>query len=139
QKHIFNPLGMSATLAHEAGKTTVPVRAYGYAQADGQWERKDQSATSAVLGDGGIYSNVVDLYKWDQALYTDKLLPQGLLDASFAYHHLSNGDTVKYGYGWHLKHNDRGEQVVYHTGSSTSFRNVFYRVPARQFSIILLT
>ncbi|HWK98812.1 MAG TPA: serine hydrolase domain-containing protein [Parapedobacter sp.] len=139
QQHIFSPLGMGATLAHEAGKTTVATRAYGYAQHNGQWERRDQSATSAVLGDGGIYSSVNDLVKWDQALYAGTLLDRRLIEQSFAYHQLANGDTVHYGYGWHLKKTSQGDQVVYHTGSSTSFRNVFYRVPSRQFSIILLT
>ncbi|WP_257666967.1 serine hydrolase domain-containing protein [Parapedobacter tibetensis] len=139
QEHIFNPLAMVNTLAHEEGKTTVAKRAYGYSQNDDHWERKDQSSTSAVLGDGGIYSNVMDLFKWDQALYTDRFLPTHLIEEAFAYNQLVNGEAVKYGYGWHLKQNDKGEQVVYHTGSSTSFRNIFYRIPSRQFSIILLT
>ncbi len=139
QQHIFAPLGMDATLAHEAGKTAVATRAYGYAQRRGQWERRDQSSTSAVLGDGGIYSSLHDLFKWDQALYAGSVLPRQLIEQSFAYHQLASGDTVHYGYGWHLKKNGRGEQVVYHTGSSTSFRNVFYRIPSRRLSIILLT
>jgi len=139
QQHIFSPLGMDATLAHEAGKTTVTTRAYGYAQREGVWERRDQSSTSAVLGDGGIYSSLNDLFKWDQALYAGTVLPRHLIAQSFAYHQLASGDTVLYGYGWHLKENELGDQVVYHTGSSTSFRNVFYRVPSQRFSISLLT
>ncbi|MFB2118270.1 serine hydrolase [Parapedobacter sp. 2B3] len=75
----------------------------------------------------------------DQALYAGSVLPRQLIEQSFAYHQLASGDTVHYGYGWHLKKNGRGEQVVYHTGSSTSFRNVFYRIPSRRLSIILLT
>ncbi len=139
QQHIFAPLGMDATLAHEEGKTMVTARAYGYARPDRQWERRDQSATSAVLGDGGIYSNLNDLFKWDQALYAGTVLPRHLITQSSAYHHLANGDTVHYGYGWHLKKSERNEEVVYHTGSSTSFRNVFYRIPSQRFSVILLT
>lgn len=139
QEHIFGPLGMASTLAHEDGKTTVPSRAYGYNMVNGSWERRDQSSTSAVLGDGGIYSNVIDMFRWDQALYTGKVLPRQWIEAAFAYNRTVNGDTVNYGYGWHLKQNAQGEQVVYHTGSSTSFRNIFYRVPSRGFSIVLLT
>ncbi|MGV3764321.1 serine hydrolase domain-containing protein [Parapedobacter sp.] len=139
RQHIFSPLGMDATVAHEAGTTTVAGRAYGYAKHNGVWERRDQSSTSAVLGDGGIYSSLDDLFKWDQALYAGTVLPRHLIAQSFAYHQLANGDTVHYGHGWHLKRNQHGEQVVYHTGSSTSFRNVFYRIPSRRFSIILLT
>ncbi len=139
QQHLFEPLGMDNTLAHEQGKTTVPHRAYGYTWTGNDWKRSDQSATSAVLGDGGIYSNVLDLFKWDQALYTDRILPTHLIEEAFTYNRLIDGDTVQYGYGWHLTQNADGEEVVYHTGSSTSFRNIFYRVPTRHFSIILLT
>ncbi len=139
QKHIFEPLGMTATLAHENGKTTVPSRAYGYTRVGDQWVQRDQSSTSAVLGDGGIYSSVSDLAKWDQALYAGTVLPTQWIEEAFAYNTLATGDTVRYGYGWHLKQNEKGEQVVYHTGSTASFRNVFYRIPSRRFSIILLT
>ncbi|SFC82227.1 CubicO group peptidase, beta-lactamase class C family [Parapedobacter composti] len=139
QQHIFAPLGMTSTLAHEEGKTTVPVRAFGYSATDGRWVRRDQSSTSAVLGDGGIYSNVLDMLKWDQALYTGSVLPIHWIDESFAYHRLAGGGTVGYGYGWHLKQTKDGHKAVYHTGSSTSFRNIFYRIPSRRFSIILLT
>ncbi|WP_353128204.1 serine hydrolase domain-containing protein [Parapedobacter pyrenivorans] len=139
QAHIFKPLGMTTTLAHEAGKSTVSMRAFGYTKTNNHWELRDQSATSAVLGDGGIYSNVLDLFKWDQSLYSDGILPDHLVKQAFAYNTLTSGDTVKYGYGWHLRQNESGDKVVYHTGSSTSFRNIFYRVPARRFSIILLT
>lgn len=139
RQHIFKPLRMSGTLAHIREENTVMNRAYGYTWWDNHWERRDQSSTSAVLGDGGIYSNVLDLFKWDQALYTDRILPSHLIEEAFAYNQLTNGDTIPYGYGWHLKQNDRGEQVVYHTGSSTSFRNILYRIPSKRFSIILLT
>jgi CubicO group peptidase (beta-lactamase class C family) len=62
---IFTPLGMDNTVAHEEGVTTVAHRAYGYTrQPDGSWARTDQSLTSAVLGDGGIYSSLHDLNLW---------------------------------------------------------------------------
>lgn len=139
QAHIFEPLGMDATVAHESGKTEVAKRAFGYAQRQGRWERRDQSATSAVLGDGGIYSNVDDLCRWDQALYTGAVLPIPLIQQSFARYRLADGTTVDYGYGWHLKQDYAGREVVYHTGSSTSFRNIFYRIPDLRLSIIVLT
>ena len=74
RQRIFLPLGMSGTYAHQDGVDTVPERAYGYSEIDGRWQRTDQSTTSAVLGDGGIYSSVDELAKWDAALYDDGLL-----------------------------------------------------------------
>lgn len=139
QQFIFRPLDMKQTLAYINGVNEVKHRAYGYTQQDGQWKLKDQSSTSAVLGDGGIYSSVEDLYKWDQSLYANKILPAELKQEAFAYHRLNNGDTVHYGFGWHLKKSPTGKQVIYHTGSTSSFRNIIYRIPSEKTTIILLT
>ena len=65
---IFASLGMNNTVAYEEGFSIVANRAYGYTMKDSAWVRKDQSVTSAVLGDGGIYSSIDDLAKWDAAL-----------------------------------------------------------------------
>ena len=68
QARIFRPLKMHNTIAHERGKNEVPHRAYGHARTEAGWRETDQSPTSAVLGDGGIYSSLDDLAKWDEAL-----------------------------------------------------------------------
>ena len=65
---------MNNTLAYEHGISVVPNRAYGYSAEGASFKRTDQSLTSSVLGDGGIYSSVADLYHWDQALYASKLV-----------------------------------------------------------------
>lgn len=138
--NIFKPLGMKNTVAYEKGISEVKNRAFGYSKNnDDQWIRRDQSSTSAVLGDGGIYSNVNDLYIWDQSLYTEKILPVKVMEMAFSPNKTSDEKTVNYGFGWHLTQSDKGEKVIYHTGSTTSFRNVFYRIPSENFSIILLT
>ena len=76
QERIFIPLKMQNTLAYEKGKNEVPHRAYGHSKKDGRWQETDQSATSAVLGDGGIYSSLDDLAKWDRALRQHTLLSE---------------------------------------------------------------
>ena len=65
---IFAPLEMKQTVAYEKGKNTVSNRAYGHTHEGGAWHEMDQSSTSAVLGDGGVYSSLDDLAKWDRAL-----------------------------------------------------------------------
>lgn len=139
KERIFDPLKMDSTIAYVRNLNWVPKRAYGYDSIGGKWIERDQSPTSAVLGDGGIYSNVEDLYKWDQSLYTTKILSQESLDLLFSYNKLNDGTEIDYGFGWHLKKTSEGEQVVYHTGSTTSFRNVIYRIPRKNFSVIILT
>lgn len=139
KNRIFDPLEMKHTVAYVGNRNTVSERAYGYDFIAERWVERDQSPTSAVLGDGGIYSNVRDLYKWDQSLYTTALLSRESLDLLFGYGKLNSGEEIDYGFGWHLKKTPQGEQVVYHTGSTTSFRNAFYRIPSKKLSVIILT
>ncbi len=138
KKNIFEPLGMNNSVAYEKGISEVKNRAFGYSLEDGKWVRTDQSNTSAVLGDGGIYTSVTDMYKWDQNLYTEKILPRKYIEKSFTRGTLNNGDKIDYGYGWHLK-TYKDKEVVYHTGSTIGFRNVIYRIPSEHFTVILLT
>lgn len=138
-RNIFSPLGMKNTLAYVRQVNEIPERAFGYSRENGAWIRKDQSSTSAVLGDGGIYANLEDLFLWDQALYAGTIFPLETLEKSFTPGILLNGNSIDYGFGWHLKINDQGDKVVYHTGSSTSFRNIFYRIPEKNISLIILS
>lgn len=139
RQNIFNPLRMKNTLAFEKGKNQISNRAFGYTiREDGTIEFTDQSMFSAVLGDGGIYSNLNDLYLWDQALYTNKLLGKTLLDQSFKNQHNNAGETINYGFGWRLE-SYLGTEIKYHTGSSRGFRNILYRIPEKQFTVIVLT
>ncbi len=80
KENIFIPLEMNNTIPFEKDKNEVKYRAYGYTIKDDKVQFTDQSITSAVLGDGGIYTSLSDLYKWDQSLYTDKLISNKLLD-----------------------------------------------------------
>src|SRR5258708_132085 len=76
QERIFTPLGMKHTLAYEKGKNEVPHRAYGHTKEDDGFPETDQNPTSAVLGDGGIYSSLDDLARWDRALRDHTLLSE---------------------------------------------------------------
>ncbi|MDG2527028.1 serine hydrolase [Stenotrophomonas sp. HITSZ_GD] len=132
---IFLPLGMRDTFAHQDGVDDVPNRAYGYSRIDGHWQRTDQSLTSAVLGDGGIYSSLDDLARWDAALYDERLLKASSLQQAF---HPATAtpepDVPFYGFGWRIN----GE-TLWHSGESIGFRNVIVRYPARHFTVIVLT
>src|SRR5436309_14187496 len=86
KEKIFDPLCMTNSIAYVPGLSCVPNRAYGYVNGTNGWELSDQSVTSAVLGDGGIYSSVADLFKWDLALYTEKLISLKMLADAFTAH-----------------------------------------------------
>jgi len=131
---IFAPLGMNNTLAHEEGFSIVANRAYGYTMKEGAWLRKDQSVTSAVLGDGGIYSSIDDLAKWDAALYDSRLLSDTSRDLAFSAHTPTNNPDISYGFGWRIT----GE-TVWHSGETSGFRNVIVRYPLRRLTVIILS
>ena len=111
RERIFQPLGMSNTVAYEDGISTVSTRAFGYTEEQGRWNRTDQSQTSAVLGDGGIYSSIDDLAKWDAALYDGRLLRPSSLQAAFTPATHTDDSEVEYGFGWRIT----GE-TLWHSG-----------------------
>ncbi len=135
QARIFSLLGMTATLAREDEGPPVTDRAFGYTRVGDRWERTDQSTTSAVLGDGGIYSSITDLAKWDAAWYDDRLLsaPSRALavQASTA---TPEPDVAHYGFGWRLQ-----GRMQWHSGESIGFRNVLLRFPAQRLTVIVLS
>jgi CubicO group peptidase (beta-lactamase class C family) len=134
RERIFEPLDMRRTVAHEEGVSIVADRAYGYSESNGSWVRTDQSLTSAVLGDGGIYSSVDDLAKWDAALYDERLLSRGSLREAFTAATATDEPGVDYGFGWRIS----GE-TLWHSGETVGFRNVVVRFPERRFSVFVLT
>ena len=134
-ERIFQPLGMQHTLAYvrEEG-AAVADRAYGYSEIDGRWQRTDQSLTSAVLGDGGIYSSIDDLARWDAALHDDRLLSDASRELAFTAHTATDDPDVAYGFGWRLT-----GDTLWHSGESIGFRNVIVRYPAQHVTVILLS
>ena len=132
REQLFTPLGMTTTVAHEEGISTVVNRAFGYSRDGSAWHRTDQSMTSAVLGDGGIYTSADQLVHWldvlDQGRFAEASLPRVETDKK----------GVKYGFGWRISERD-GRRVVSHTGESIGFRNAVVRFPDEKLSVVVLT
>jgi len=154
EERIFAPLKMNHTLAYVREKNEVPERAYGHSKEGDAFVETDQSSTSATLGDGGVYSNLEDLAKWDDALTHHILLasnemqpaltPVRLADGSLPRWASDPGDTnplqgnlVSYGFGWFL--NDyRGHQRMWHSGDTIGFKTVIERFAEGNLTVILL-
>ena len=143
RERIFVPLGMKNTLAYEKGKNEIPHRAFGYANQEGKWVEADQSSTSAVLGDGGIYSNVEDLAKWDRALREHTLLSTVEMQAALTPVKVpggarkDDGTPTEYGFGWFLDP-FQGRRRAWHSGSTTGFRTFIERFLDEGLTIIIL-
>ena len=137
QQRIFAPLGMDGAVAFEDGISQVAHRAYGYsATADG-WQRTDQSSTSAVLGDGGIYASIDDLTAWAAALDGGRLLSpesRARMASAQTTTPTAEPDVDAYGYGWRL-HGD----LMWHSGETIGFRNVILHWPRQRLTVALLS
>jgi CubicO group peptidase (beta-lactamase class C family) len=133
RENIFEPLGMYGTVAFEDGVSIVENRALGYtADDDGTAVLSDQDATSAVLGDGGIYSSVLDYGKWDRALYVGDLLSQDTLESMWT------PSLGGYGFGWRIDTLE-GHRRLHHEGFSCGFQNHVMRFPERQATVLVLS
>jgi CubicO group peptidase (beta-lactamase class C family) len=134
RERIFQPLGMQNTVAFESGISAVPHRAFGYSASEHAWIRTDQDLTSATLGDGGIYSSVDDLAKWDAALCGDRLLRAESLRLAFQPAIQTDDPAVQYGFGWRITGEAR-----WHSGESIGFRNAIVRFLEQRLTVIVLT
>jgi CubicO group peptidase (beta-lactamase class C family) len=141
-ERIFVPLKMDHTLAYEKGKNEVPNRAYGHTRTDNSWRETDQSPTSAVLGDGGIYTSIDDLIKWDRALREHTLLTEAEMQPALTPVRPLDGsakfpDSRSYGFGWFLDPY-RSHKRMSHDGETIGFRTTIQRFPDDNLTIIVL-
>jgi len=141
---IFVPLKMNHTLAYEKVKNEVPHRAYGHTEEKSMWRETDQSPTSAVLGDGGIYSSLDDLGKWDRALREHTLLTEAEMRPALTPvqptdgpARFPNGPGVSYGFGWFVDPY-RGHGRMSHNGETIGFRTTIQRFPDDRLTVIVL-
>ena len=134
-ERVFSPLGMTATRP-TSFSAIVPNRAAGY-----DWSNdKMQNAVEliAVRPSGAFLSNVLDLAKWDAALYTDAILKQTTRELMWAPVKLNSGATHPYGLGWFLEPLGNHRRVD-HGGTLSGFRSHFSRLLDDKLSIIVLT
>ena len=152
QERIFGPLKMQNTIAYEKGKNEVPHRAYGHSRKGDGWQETDQSPTSAVLGDGGIYSSLDDLAKWDDGLRHHRLLSEVEMRPALtpvklersagvppapAGNALFRGKPAEYGFGWFLD-SYKGHARMWHFGETVGFRTAIQRFVNDKLTIIVL-
>lgn len=90
-------------------------------------------------GSDNLYTTCEDLLLWDQALYTDQLLPQAELDRVFTpFAHKSALPGFGYGYGWFVS-KILGRPILLGTGGGRSFVTVYFRLPADGLTLIVMT
>ena len=83
-EHIFSPLGMKDS-GFDHHSNILKNRATGYEKNGSEFINAPYLDMSIPYAAGSLYSTVEDLYLWDQALYTNKLLPQIYMDMYYVY------------------------------------------------------
>ena len=151
-ERIFTPLRMADTIVYEKGRNNAPNRAYGHSKAESGFNETDQSSTSATLGDGGVYSSVEDLSKWDDALQNHTLLGAEEMKAALepvkfdgARKAVLPGDApaalrgvpIEYGFGWFLDPY-KGHERMWHYGDTMGFKTAIQRFTKDGLTVIVL-
>ena len=136
QERIFGPLGMKAT-GYDLARPLIPKRASGYQLAGGQYVNVPYLDMTIPYSAGSLYSTVEDLYLWDRALYTDKLLKDELKKQMFT------PGLHDYGFGWSIKKLKLDDQktelgIIEHGGGIHGFNTLLVRVPERKELVVLL-
>lgn len=154
---IFRPLGMSNTHFHDDRLQVVPGRVFSYdppaagagrtdvdgsTRSGGSWRAQGGWRTSYLIdfdkvGDGGLYSSVADLAKWDRAFYEDVLGVPGFADQMYRRGVLTGGDTIAYARGLSVAER-RGLPRVSHGGGFMAFRTMIARYPEQRTTVITL-
>jgi CubicO group peptidase (beta-lactamase class C family) len=144
KEQIFEPAQMTNTSVYKfviGSDPEMPMRVYGYrTELNGiDLVSTDVHYLNPVAGDGGVYSTLADLLKWDRILYTEELISQNMLEEAFTPAILNNGDTTNYGFGWFIGKSPSGKQVVEHSGGWVGFVTYIYREIEENNCIIVLT
>lgn len=93
---------------------------------------------SNAYATAGMYSTVEDLFRWDQALYSNQVLSRQSLEKMFAPSFGADGSGGEYGLGWQIG-DFQGHRKVGHTGGINGFRTNINRYIDDHTTIILLS
>jgi len=136
--NVFDPLGMKLTLVYDASRPVLHKLAQGYIDIEktGQFQRWDYPLLTT--GDGGLFSTLDDLFLWDQALNTERLVPKGALEQAFTSGTTNDGTLLGYGFGWYTN-SFPGLRHVAHGGMLVAYNNYIIRFLDSRRTIIVLT
>jgi CubicO group peptidase (beta-lactamase class C family) len=149
-ENIFIPLEMSHTRVYNTRRSGEKLDnyAYGfiysdslkkYALPDSLKEYFYVYTLDGIVGDGVVNSTTTDLFKWNKALYTDKLVSKAMLEEAFTPGKLNSDSVHGYGFGWFIENDSLNGKITRHTGSWPGYRNLMMRFVDHGDCIIVLT
>lgn len=138
EENVFKPSNMKTTHVFDACLTPT-IKDEGVTGYRPNKRKAENTYLDGVVGDKGVYSNVLDLFKLDQNLYTNKLVQQSTLNLAYTPQHKRLHIDDNYGLGWRIDSSNPNEKIVYHSGWWKGFRSHFIRVLPNQATIIVLS
>ena len=135
EESIFAPLGMNDTHYHDDHTEIVPQRASGYAPTGEGFSIS--MTTLPMIGDGGVFTTVDDLLRWDQNFYDPSVGGPQFIDDMLRTGSVNDGNELTYASGLDVD-TYRGLNMVSHSGGFVGFRAEMIRFPVEQFSVICL-
>jgi CubicO group peptidase (beta-lactamase class C family) len=130
RENIFEPLGMAGT-GYDSSRRVIKNRADGYEVRDGSLVNAAYLDMSIPYAGGALYSTAEDLLRWEQSLYSERLLSRKSLDEMFT------PVADERGYGWTVRE-QLGQRVIEKDGGINGFSAIVYRFPADRTTIIVL-
>ncbi|GGZ95368.1 serine hydrolase domain-containing protein [Algibacter mikhailovii] len=134
-KEIFSPLGMSNTHFHNNHKQIVKNRASGYLPTDDE-SYEISMTTLDMIGDGGIFTTINDIKKWDDEYYYRNVLSNEFWTLMTKQGVLNNGEVIDYASGLDIG-NYKGLKTISHGGAFVGFRAELVRFPENHFSVAI--
>jgi len=137
KQQIFDPLEMTSTFVwHGAPEHDYPDKTTGYIY---HWRKAEDNYLDGALGDKGVYSSVNDLFKWDQGLYSGKIINSDTLALAFRPVGKPLKSLSNYGYGWRMFNYGPDEmKILYHGGWWHGYRSLLVHIPADSTTIVVL-
>ena len=136
-KRIFEPLGMTRTRVNDL-RAILPGRATGYTWENETLRNGEYVSPTQPFAAGALVSTVLDLARWEAALWKDTLLPQKCLQEMWTPATLTDGTTSEYGFGWGIRVYHR-HRFVGHGGGIPGFATLIARFPDDGLTVILLS
>ena len=148
RKWIFRKLKMKSTdirTLEEKKATKNFAIGHIYVEERNKWVRADSFPSSNYTiwlgnrkGPGRISSTAADLLKWDNALYTEKLIKQLTLQEAFTPMKLNDGSFSDYGFGWSLRRDPSLGRIVSHNGDNPGYKTQIIRYIDKKKTLIVL-
>ena len=135
-ERIFRPLGMDTARVNDQFEI-IANRVTGYDLRTDRLLRSEFVSPTQPFSAGALVGTVLDLAKWDAALYTEKLLPKAVLEEMWTPVKLNDGKTFPYGYGWQTGEL-RGHRYLGHGGGIHGFSSFILRLVQDKLTVIVL-